>query len=383
MSRVIIPEPSLSTPAPDLWRIAATIDGVEIYIESNRPLVARAESFACLLLLSAMERRRSLTCRGAMTAEMTRNLDTVQSLALSWWPERLHAVTVRTITRAAPPPAPGRGLFFSGGVDSFFALKQLLPNLTELVSVEWLGIRRDDPERLREGRERLLRASRAVNLPLTLVRTNLRTHPLFRRLHWEITHIAALASIAHALEERIGTMHVASTDCAPPYGSHPDLDKLWSSGPVSLINVGSEFSRLQRVEALRDWSPIQGNLRVCWQHLAPTHNCGICEKCVRTRLECLAAGDADAARSFPDVPLATTLSKVKRIPEDLFCQWHDLQSALPHDPWTSLIDDLLRRSHPPLPPPPPTLPQRLHHLVGRSTRCLEALFRPARQGPAP
>jgi hypothetical protein len=162
-------------------------------------------------------------------------------------------------------------------------------------------------------------------------------------LDWETAHGAALAGVAHTLGDMLGTVCVADSDVPAPYGSHPDLDPLWSSDSVALTSFGSGHSRLQRAAAIHDWPPLRGRLHVCWEKLAETLNCGFCKKCVVTRLELLAAGDRTGMDSFPDVSLAAALESLVRTNPGTYYPhfWRETQAALDDPQLRALIEALL------------------------------------------
>ena len=59
---------------------------------------------------------------------------------------------------------------------------------------------------------------------------------------------------------------------------------------VTVIRDGSRFSRLQKVRDIAGWPTALEALRPCPAKPRVQANCGKCEKCLRTRLELLAAG---------------------------------------------------------------------------------------------
>jgi len=296
-STILIPQPRLEK-AAGLHRVAAVVDGTEVFFESSLPLVARSESLVSAFLLPAMARGADLEVAGPLGDVFLANLAFVRSRATQWWPQ-LSAGRVRAATGEEAPRLPDAGVFYTGGADSSYALQQLHPRLRYAVFAEGFDIKLDDARRLAGAREWLSRTARACDVAFAIVRTNLRSHPLFRSVSWEITHGAALASIAHALAGVVGTMYLAASDVQPPWGSEPELDAAWSSESMRLENFSAELSRLQRVSAIARWEPLRGRLRVCWENKSSDLNCGICEKCVRTRLQLHASGAPDGLDSFP------------------------------------------------------------------------------------
>jgi hypothetical protein len=227
-SVITIPEPRLELAGPETWRISATVAGTDVFFESHVPLASRPEAFVCPFLFPAMTLHADLESRGPLSAGFLENLAFVRQRATEWWP-KLSAGEVRAARVPAAQPGPALGVFYTGGVDSSYALQQLSAKLRYAVFVEGFDIRLDNPLRLARARRRLGETVRDCGVEFVVVRTNLRSHPLFNLVHWEITHVAALAAIAHALAPLVHTMYVAASDVAPPWGSAPDLDAAWSS----------------------------------------------------------------------------------------------------------------------------------------------------------
>lgn len=86
-----------------------------------------------------------------------------------------------------------------------------------------------------------------------------------------------------------------------PMGSHPAVDHLLSSQRLQIIHDGSRFTRLEKVRELATWPTGLAALRVCPETSGEEANCGRCEKCLRTRLELLAAGVEETAAFGPSL----------------------------------------------------------------------------------
>lgn len=361
--KLVLRSPELTRPASDRWRVAAKVDGEEVFFEAGVPLSPRVEALVCAFLLPAMARGRNLDVRAPLTPALADNLNRARALARRWWPQ-LRGGQLRAEPAGNRPRAVAEALFYTGGVDSSFALRQLQHKVNELVFVEGFDVSLREPARLEQVRTCLQHIAAATGHRLITVRTNLREHRTFQKLNWEITHIAALAAVAHTLAERFGTLYVAHSDVPPPFGSHPDFDPLWSSDEVAIVNFGAGYSRLERVRAISQWPPLRGRLRVCPEDRVETLNCGRCEKCLRTRLQLLAAGDPSAMDSFPDVPLVEMLELVvKTDAETRFPHfWREVQAALSDKRLRELIGMLLSHQ------PGPSLQKRLKHLWRRRFR---------------
>jgi len=158
-----------------------------------------------------------------------------------------------------------------------------------------IGKRARDPEneRVQMALQRLQPLAAEAGVRIIPCRTNLRhlpTKPDF----WTHRHnVAALAAVGHAAASGpsflfiAGAYHLANP---VPMGSHPAVDGLFSSQRVTVIHEGARFSRVDKVRDLASWPTALATLRVCAANLGDKANCGVCEKCLGTRLELLAAG---------------------------------------------------------------------------------------------
>ena len=340
-----IQQPRLSVTASGLCRVETVVDGYAVWIESREALACSAEAFVAAFLLPAMSSGRQI-----VTSELDqlfeKNVRLLQQRAGHWWAS-ISPIEIRGEPSSVKAKREKSGiacLFFTGGVDSFFSLKRHNRNLQALINVRGFDIPLADHDRIARTSELLHEVGKSVHLPVVEVSTNLREHPTFRRLNWEITHIAAIASVAHCLSTFVSTAYVASSDVPPPWGSHPDLDPLWSSNRLGLVNDGSSFSRFQKVQALAGWRIVNDHLRVCWENRSQTLNCGVCEKCVRTQAQFIAAGANEIPAAFPNGPLLRRIDELPAAPGPLREQWHELVVAAPDGELAASIVRLLARS---------------------------------------
>ena len=169
-----------------------------------------------------------------------------------------------------------------------------------------IGKRPRDPEneRFRTALGRLEPVAAEAGVRLIPCRTNLRHLPS-KPGFWANRHNgAALAAVGHAATLGPaylfvgGTYHVSNP---VPVGSHPAVDGLFSSQRLTVIHDGSRFSRLEKVRDLASWPTALSALRVCPGNAGDQPNCGRCEKCLRTRLELLAAGVEETTAFGPSL----------------------------------------------------------------------------------
>jgi hypothetical protein len=256
--------------------------------------------------------------------------------AHAWWtswggmPGPAPEVEVQGGRRSEISAAPRRAVaFLSGGVDSLHVLmhnrKLYCPDdpayIRDALFIHGfdIGKRARDPEkgRYRAALQQLEKLAAEAGVRVIPCRTNLRhlpTHPGF----FELRHCGAfLAAVGHAATPGAAFVFIGGSSSLYypiPWGSHPAVDGLFSSQRVTVIHDGSRFSRFEKVREIAGWPAALAALRVCPGK--PSHleaNCGECEKCLRTRLELLAAGVAATEALGPSLT-----------PIEL---WHDIAPA--------------------------------------------------------
>jgi hypothetical protein len=229
----------------------------------------------------------------------------------------------RTSERAA--------LFFSGGIDSFAALR--VNRRTFPQNHPWFvrdalivyGLELDSPEIFEYVLNSLSEAARAINITLIPIYTNIYLN--YREEDaangfdlWENQFGgAALAAVAHALSQRYTVATTAATyelSNLGPWGSHPLLDPYYSSTYLRIRHDILSLSRLERTKLVADWDEVLPYLRVCnmYKLYKPDRlNCGQCEKCIRTMLAFLVLKSLDRASSLPtdDISAELILKRVR------------------------------------------------------------------------
>src|SRR5712691_4247884 len=269
----------------------------------------RADAFlsACFPL-AAVHGEARVRIEGQPCPMLIEGLYTAHSWWESWGGMPTPAPKIETPVRegARNSAGPRRAVgFLSGGVDS---LHMLLRNrrlyrkddpayIREALFIHGfdIGKRARDPEneRIRIALRGLERVTAEVGLRVVPCRTNLRHLPSMPDF-WEYRHSgAALAAVGHAAIAGSAFLFLGGSFPIAdpvPWGSHPAVDGLFSSQRVALVHDGARFSRLRKVRDLASWPTGLAALRVCPASPGPRANCGRCEKCLRTRLELLAAG---------------------------------------------------------------------------------------------
>jgi hypothetical protein len=308
LSTVISPM-AVHVEGTDADRITARIttpSGVETRVttESNYSLDHSATPWLPPLLTAGMRKGWDITFDGPVDSTALRGASGAQKVFLDWYPKRFREVSISAEPGRVATGATGVGCFFSGGVDSFYSAITESDRITHLIFVHGFDIDVDD-ENLAERASAAARESAAeLNKPLIEVKTTMRSAFGDRLpLDWGYDfHGAALAHVGLALSQHLSTVIIPSSNCREeltPWGSHPDLDPLWSSGTVEFEHHELELHRLGKIRRIGENRTAMNHLRVCWENLDGAFNCGRCAKCVRTRIGLAAAGAQ--CTTFPEI----------------------------------------------------------------------------------
>jgi hypothetical protein len=297
------------------WEVA----GTPVTFRSEDELVAAPEGVGSAFLFPAAAASRDLALPDPVDPRWRAGALEAAGLARRWWGWRVPEL--RGPVGVAGPPGDGVALCFTGGVDSFHSLLCGEERPTRLVFALGYDVPLDDHARRDALLPHLQAVADGMSLPLTVVRTDLRRHPLFAAVSWERTHGAALATLGHVLG--VGTLQIsasATPGTDSPWGSHPALDACWSSSGTAIRHVGFGPSRFAKVAAIAHHPLVREHLQVCWERRTATGNCGRCSKCVMTMAFLDAAGGLEGATAFPAGAAADLAQRIDALPTAGFLQ---------------------------------------------------------------
>jgi hypothetical protein len=280
----------------------------------------RAEAFlAACFPLAAVHGEARVKIEGRPCPMLVEGLRTVHAWWQSWggMPSAAPAIETERARPAVKADGPRRAVaFLSGGVDG---LHMLLCNrrlyrhddpayIRDALFIHGfdIGKRARDPEheRYRMALRRLEPVAAETGLRVVACRTNLRHLPS-KPDFWTYRHNGpALAAMGHAAIATGAWLFIGGTfDVAHPVpmGTHPSTDGLLSSQRLQIVHEGARYSRLAKVRDLARWPTALAALRVCSANIGNEANCGVCEKCLRTRLELLVAGVEETAALGPSL----------------------------------------------------------------------------------
>ncbi|MEZ5181618.1 MAG: hypothetical protein R2702_07070 [Acidimicrobiales bacterium] len=316
--------------APDAARRAVHVrmPGARLPTTSDAALVAG--------LLPAMRRGEPLRIEGPVDAGLRARSDEVQAIFATWdralrprsrWYRRV-AVEAGATPTATPTTAPATAAFFTGGVDSFHTALRHRRDLDLLVYVHGFDVALDDLPLRRRVSAHLRAAADDLGIELLEVESDLQALGDAHGVGWPDYHGAALATIGHLLAPRVGRVLVPATHTyahLEGLGSHPLVDRLWSSAAIEIVHDGADATRADKLRAIAEEPTARRHLRVCWENRDGAYNCGRCEKCVRTGVAVRVAGLEGA---FPTIA-APSLAQVARA-----------RATGRGSPWSELRDEL-------------------------------------------
>lgn len=339
---------SHATPAGGT-HVEAKVDGEPLWFESDAvPLRQSAEAYASALFMPAVLKRQPLEIEAPIDSVWLEHVPQILALLSAWW--RLDAIDVVADAVSSPPvsKAAGTGQCFTGGVDSFHALVATPHPPKVLVFAHGFDIALTDTARIHAFLPSLRETAAAFAATAVVIRTNLRRHAALRRVPWAKTHGGGLAALGHLLSDEVSRLVIPSSHSRHyegPWGSHWELDHLWSASNLEVVHSDASQARDAKVRALVHCPIAMRHLRVCWENTTPTGNCSRCEKCVRTMLELTACDGLEKCRTFDlTVPLDTRVDELTAVPEQWLLHYEGLRERTSDERLARALDRLIARS---------------------------------------
>lgn len=248
-------------------------------------------------------------------AEMVENLAHAFRL---WMMPKIAPLRIRFDKVVSPPRCTTTGdkvLCLSGGVDSIFGAIEAITigGFTHSLLIAGADYPTAETPGFRELKERVHRQSARLGLELLVVASNLKAH----RMKWAMLHSLVLAMSLHYLSSRFSSGGLAmdntpAQDLARyPWGNSAALADMLGTKQFPIAALGGSLDRVQKLKAIANHDPsLLQDLSVCYKDKSQGGNCGICSKCIRTRLGFVCVGiDQDLA--FPtDTPLETLIERL-------------------------------------------------------------------------
>lgn len=321
----------------------------------NPPLLL--DGFVFGVLFYAMRLGQDIHVRGPLSLQMLRNVNELQEAWMIWSPQLYNRIriTADEVVAGLPEPRPDQVIAaYSGGVDSTFTVlrhtgeelgAESYPLRKTVLMVHGFDVPLDRPEQLEALKQRSVPLMQELGLTVRVLRTNLKELRLQR---WEDSFMAQLVACLNNYSHEYSHALVASAhpydELEFPSGSTVATDHLFSGAEMQVVHDGACASRTEKVKLIARNAAATESVKVCWEGINTHENCGVCEKCVRTRLNFRAVGVNEPA-CFAAAPDADPL--IPTIPIRRPILRRDLASIIKysraHDIREKWVDSLQRR----------------------------------------
>ncbi len=269
---------------PSGTRVRALVDDRELYFQfTGAPALGDIESailVCCVYPAMCLGRPLSVDAGHRVSARLLANLAEFQEIYAQWWPE-LTRVPVEASTRDTPLAVPGdQGSMFSGGVDSFYTYLSHEPQITRIVFAGGLDIAEDEKERFDDSIRHYSEFAAARGKQLVTLWTNIKGFwPGVRMPPHHGQVLAAFGIMLGFSRTLIPATHTYAE--LAPWGSHPLTDPLFCTEATTTVHHGA-MPRREKIRVVGRDPACMNVLRVC--NSSDQYNCGVCEKCLRTRM---------------------------------------------------------------------------------------------------
>jgi hypothetical protein len=281
----------------------------DIFFRSNDiELTKNTEVLLSVGLLPAMKTRSTLVAEGTISQKLFNAIEPISTSFHTLNPHLKKIKIKNLLPQPSKPPRENRvGVFFSGGVDSFYSLLKHKNEITDLIFIHGFDISLDNYP-LRQKMAKIIRKIGAqFGKRVIEIETNLRSfyqHSFIQPyLRWQYGFLTALASAGHLLFPFFRRFFIASTHTlADNYcqysGSHSASDPLWGTEALEFIHDGCEATRVDKAALIATSDLALNSLRVCGKNTEGTYNCGVCEKCIRTMINLHCVGALERCTTF-------------------------------------------------------------------------------------
>lgn len=176
----------------------------------------------------------------------------------------------------------------SGGIDSTSAAisAKVEANYTQALLIAGADYPSAGDPGFSQLRERVYSISTILGLRLTVLETNYRT----MSIDWELQHgfLLAMALHYHSANFMEGSYALDIPSICDvvmfPWGNSAALLGLFSTEYLPIKSYASDLHRIEKVKKIYNHDKeILKSLSVCWSDTSKGSNCGVCNKCQRTR----------------------------------------------------------------------------------------------------
>ena len=280
-----------------------------------KPKRVSADPFVAGFLIPGMAAGEDLLIKGPLSSRLFKSLPDIQSKILGWYPHLIQIdVRCEDVLEGMYKDSGSqlKGIFFSGGADSLYSALTYPHALQWGIFIHGFENPVQDMGLLQTSRLVLNSLSAQLNMKMVEVHTNIRAladqniSPFKKKypgnFFAECYLGSMLASAGLCLQDHFSSIVIPaslSSEDLKPYGSHPELDPLWSSESLDFIYHGVEATRFEKIRHIAGRSPqLLSRLQACEKNMPGEVNCCKCEKCLRTMMALSICGMLDTSGTF-------------------------------------------------------------------------------------
>jgi hypothetical protein len=259
---------------------------IQLWLEANVDLDDKLDCWLFLMLPVCMKLGEDLEVAGTISPTAVNAFYKAQEELLIAHPhlQKISLLHEGELQEDIAKPNRTVASFFSGGLDSTYTA-ETVKEIQTLVGI-WgfdISLKRENHWNL--SKDLIEQYSKATGKDLILVKTNIRelSNGL---LSWGADyHGTALSGVAKALSNHLKKVYISATHSEETkrWGQFPSLSKAFSTDTQELEEHGAVI-RTEKAFALAN-KPETTLLRVCYRNKTDLANCGVCQKCIRTRIE--------------------------------------------------------------------------------------------------
>ena len=329
--------------------VEADIDGEPLwFVSEDAALAPSPEAFASALLIAAATRGEPIEVEAQVDRSWLEQVPAIVRQVKDWWQlpgTRVIAADVIDTPRAKP------GLTaqcFTGGVDSFYALITAKTSPGILVYAHGYDVELKNRVRTDAFLPGFRETAASFGARAVLLTTNLQEHKASQGIDLRRSHGGALAALGHVLAEEVERLVIPSSypyHDPKPWGSHWDLDPLWSSRRMAVEHADATFRRDGKVRAIADHPMVRRHLRVCFGFKAATGNCSRCEKCIRTMIALAMCGQLDDCEAFDrSIPIDRRVERMSIMRPHLVSIYEELLRGIDDPQLAAAVERLIADS---------------------------------------
>ncbi len=289
----------------------------ELWLEANVDLDDKLDCWLFLMLPVCMKLDEDLEVSGTISPTAVNAFHSAQEELLIAHPhlKKISLIHKGDLKEDRAKPNRTVASFFSGGLDSTYTA-ETIKEIQTLVGI-WgfdISLKREDHWKL--SKDLIEKYSRASGKDLILVKTNIRelSNGL---LSWGADyHGSALSGVAKALSNHLKKVYISATHTEETkrWGQFPSLSKAFSTETQELEEHAA-LPRTEKAFALAN-KPETTLVRVCYRNKTGLANCGVCQKCLRTRTEFSLINAKFRPMGLEEKPTFMELLKVKILSKD-------------------------------------------------------------------